>query len=94
MIRLTAGCLALLLCSGCAIHLEKDASAGLRWGTEVAIFHNAPDDGAKAEIGLNAFGERNAEKYIDSKLAPADLPTVDAADLDLEVGDAPSPFLP
>lgn len=37
---------------GCVVVIEKDSSAGIRFGTDIGFYTTAPDDGATARVNL------------------------------------------
>lgn len=47
VVTFLSGCL-----FGCVVVIEKDSSAGIRFGTDIGFYTTAPDDGATARVNL------------------------------------------
>ena len=71
----TLSFLLLVALSGCAIHLKKDASVGLRFGSEISLYHSAPDDGAEAKLTPTPWLQQAIDKELERR-AQEDCPDV------------------
>lgn len=40
------------ICTGCVLHVKEDAAIGVRFGTDIALYQTAPDDGSTCEFNL------------------------------------------
>lgn len=83
MVLVTLAIWMFTMLSGCVIVLKKDAEVGFRFGTDLALYHRAPDDGAEASVDLfpwvqaEIVARREAEEAADAETTPDTEPAVD-----------------